>query len=37
VLLSGADHLGELHAAKAMRFTELTRDGELILLRGERR
>jgi 4-amino-4-deoxy-L-arabinose transferase-like glycosyltransferase len=37
VLLSGTDHLGELHAAKAMRFTELTRDGELILLRGERR
>jgi 4-amino-4-deoxy-L-arabinose transferase-like glycosyltransferase len=36
VLLSGEDHLAELHASKAMRFRELTRDGNLILLRGER-
>lgn len=36
VLLNGEDHLPELHASKAMRFHELARDGNLILLRGER-
>jgi len=36
VLMNGEDHLAELHASRAMRFRELTRDGNLILLRGER-
>jgi hypothetical protein len=34
--MNGDDHLDELHASQAMRFRELTRDGNLILLRGER-
>jgi len=36
VLMNGEDYLDELHASQAMRFRELTRDGNLILLRGER-
>ena len=36
VLLRGEDHLSDLKAASGMRFHELWRDGDLILLRGER-
>jgi hypothetical protein len=36
VLLRGEDHLPELRAAPGMRFLELWRSGDLILLRGER-
>jgi dolichyl-phosphate-mannose-protein mannosyltransferase len=37
VLLRGEDHLPDLEGAAGMRFRELWRDGDLILLRGERR
>jgi 4-amino-4-deoxy-L-arabinose transferase-like glycosyltransferase len=36
VLIRGEDHLPELTGAAGMRFGELWRDGDLILLRGER-